>query len=215
MLSIQRRSSVGAGGACNLTVRSKDGPAASGRQLSSHASRLLKFSCRSRVGGSLKNQPRNESTSYWIRCLREKDTKTTRAAFVNDLLEPQTMEPPVAFSNWPECGGSVVSKVDGSSLVLHCTVCSWEVATTNQHHPAFDRTAYSVFVSAPTLERGRLIAVLAAELGLGIAEARRLVDNGDPIASKANASEVYRLDKTLRPLGIMLCTEPSFPWPLT
>jgi hypothetical protein len=119
-----------------------------------------------------------------------------------------------AASRCPECGAPVASVVDGMSLVLRCTACEWSVATTNRNHPAWDETPYSVFVSAPALERTKLIAVLAAELGLSVADARSLIDEGRPIAINVNAPEVYRLDRKLRPRGVVLSTKPSFPWPL-
>ena len=33
--------------------------------------------------------------------------------------------------NCPDCGGDLDNRVNGSSLVVHCTQCAWSVATTN------------------------------------------------------------------------------------
>lgn len=118
------------------------------------------------------------------------------------------------MSACPECGGVCVSIVDGSSLVLRCTCCEWSVATTNHDHPAFDQTPYAVLVTAPTLERRTFVAVLAAESGLRISDARSIVDESRPIATNVSATEVYRLHRLLHPRGIVLTTEPAFPWSL-
>ncbi|MCL2636427.1 MAG: hypothetical protein FWD50_07380 [Betaproteobacteria bacterium] len=114
----------------------------------------------------------------------------------------------------PECNAATVWFEEGLSAGHRCIACEWCVVTTNHNHPAFDKTTYSVHVAPLGIDRTKLIALLAIELALPIRDARTLVDRANPIAKEINATEVYRLDKKLRPHGIGLSISPAFPWPL-
>ncbi len=110
----------------------------------------------------------------------------------------------------PNCSGVLASATSGLSLVVSCSDCDWAVATTNHNHPAFDRTRYTVFVDAFTLDRKKAIAILAVELNLSLAMARRVVDTGLPIATDVLANEVFGLDHRLRRRGFEIKTDPPF-----
>ena len=114
----------------------------------------------------------------------------------------------------PDCGGILVSETSGLSLVVRCCRCDWAVATTNHNHPAFDRTRYTVFINAHALDRKKAIAILAVELNLSLAMARRVVDTGLPIATEVHTVEVFDLDRRFRRRGFEIKTDPAFPWQL-
>lgn len=103
----------------------------------------------------------------------------------------------------PSCGGDLSNREEGSTLIVECGACGWNVATTNYNLPLWDTTPYDVYVYVPDGALNQAAATLAVVVGKPAI-----------MLQGAKAPDVIRLANTVRDLGIQLRTEPLFPWPL-
>jgi hypothetical protein len=115
----------------------------------------------------------------------------------------------------PKCHAELRSREEGLSYILECVRGDWSVATTNENVPAFDETKYSVWVEIGQLERPKVIATIAVSFGIGSRDARSIVDHGLPLEKDVLAVRVLEISSVLRSKGLVIRTEPPFPWPLS
>lgn len=124
------------------------------------------------------------------------------------------MANPDHSTDCPSCGESLSNRDEGSTLIVECGACGWNVATTNYNLPLWDATPYDVYVCVPDGALNQAAATLAAVVGRPAIKVRGCLADNQPMLQGAKAPDVIRLANTVRDLGIQLRTEPLFPWSL-
>jgi len=115
----------------------------------------------------------------------------------------------------PKCGGQLGGfPQDDACAGIRCLSCDYAVVTTNHNRPSFDPTPYDVWVDVGATDRLSVIAAVANALCIGVVAARQMLDAGSPVARGVNASEVQRLARLFRGLGLGVRVSPPFRWPL-
>jgi hypothetical protein len=96
--------------------------------------------------------------------------------------------------------------------VIICENCGWSVATTNYETPGWDRTRYTIHLTAPESVRLTVIAKLSVLLGMRAIEMKQMLHANLPIAGNLSATDVQRLRTVLMSMDVGLSISPPFPW---
>ncbi|GAJ91943.1 hypothetical protein A6U85_14550 [Agrobacterium sp. 13-626] len=112
----------------------------------------------------------------------------------------------------PECGQELTIWVQGMSLNVTCNNCGWTVATTNRDHAAFDETTYTVRLDRADRLRSKTILDVSTVLGIGVIQARLVVDQDLPVAQAVTATSAMLLRDAFVKRGLQVVVEPPLPW---
>lgn len=120
----------------------------------------------------------------------------------------------LAEGRCPSCGGEMAGEERGLSYVLACKSCQWNVATTNYHHPAWDKTAYEIWIAGPVHDSEHALRDICDLWHVNHSEAKRILYGQSPAECGVSVWRVYLMFERCAVCGLKVKTKPDFPWNL-
>ncbi len=114
----------------------------------------------------------------------------------------------------PVCGGDVSGREAGLSYVLRCHSCNWSIASTNRHHPAWDKNLYDIWVEAHSTDEAQALADIAHLWHVDANEARSILQGQLPAERGAAVERVFNVYERAAVCGLKVRIKPDFEWNL-
>ena len=115
-----------------------------------------------------------------------------------------------ATDRCPECGGELAARQKGSTLTVFCQLCPWCVATTNIPAIRTDMTKYEIRITGGDVHKKEHIKTVAAIAVVNFLEARKLLQEKEPVIFAGRAVKVAEARDALRAVGIACSITPEF-----
>ena len=113
----------------------------------------------------------------------------------------------------PICGNKLIEEVEGSSLIIKCTKCDYNVATSNINLIYEDETIYTVTIEKGNSVKMAVITTLKSITGLSTSKMLKFIKAGCPYDLYAGkAVEVKELKSKLESADIKFSIKPNFQW---
>lgn len=113
----------------------------------------------------------------------------------------------------PVCGGKLIQKIDGSSLVIKCSDCDYNVATSDISLIYEDETQYTVTIENGNNVQIDTITTLKNILNLSTTEVVNIIKNACPyVLFVGNAVDVNEIKTKLEMSNIKFSISPKFKW---
>lgn len=113
-----------------------------------------------------------------------------------------------------ECGAALLSRRQGLSYLLRCSMCDWALVTTYPHPSLLDKVVYSVFVTSLGGDPARSLIFLNRRFTHGIARTRALFSRGESFLCQGYAHQVWKEARELRSESVPFRIESQFPYDL-
>lgn len=114
--------------------------------------------------------------------------------------------------NCPECGASTEVIREGRTVGTRCTRCNWSVVTTYIPPIEQDATVYSVRITSGDPHDRQQLMLIAQLAGCNFLQARKLMQEKEPIVFQGRASQVLAVKQSLRSANLTIAIEPDFNW---
>ncbi len=112
----------------------------------------------------------------------------------------------------PECGGLTQVLREGLTLGLSCTRCTWSVVSTCIPEIQLDYTSYEVRVGGGDYRNRPQIKLVADISGVNFLEARKLLQQTEPLIFSGRAVDVVPVREALNRAGLVCTITPEFRW---
>jgi hypothetical protein len=115
-------------------------------------------------------------------------------------------------SSCPQCGGPTEVRQKGFTRGLYCTRCDWAVVHTEIPQINLDTTLYEVRIRDGDYGNREHVKVVADISGVNFLEARRLLQQREPVVFRGQAIDVVPVRESLKSAGILFTISPEFRW---
>lgn len=113
--------------------------------------------------------------------------------------------------NCEKCGKEMISRVDGSSLVIECPNCGWNIVTTYIEPVYEDQKTYRLLVLPGNPSTKPVLSAVSKAAGVNFLGAKPIIENGGCIFEGA-ALEIVEKKHLLDEALIAYAIEPDFPY---
>ena len=112
----------------------------------------------------------------------------------------------------PKCGASTEVIKEGRTVGTRCTNCSWSVVTTYIPPIEQDATKYAVRITSGDPHNQRQVMLIAQLTGCNFLQARKLIQEKEPIVFKGRAPQALAVKQSLIDANFAVAIEPDFKW---
>lgn len=112
----------------------------------------------------------------------------------------------------PQCASPTEQIREGRVSGTRCPKCGWSVVTTETDAIDRDASTYQVRVRHSDFHNETQVKTVARLAGINFLQARRLLQEEDPIVFQGGAREVLRVKAELDQAHLLHSITPSFNW---
>ena len=110
----------------------------------------------------------------------------------------------------PNCGNELISKVVGSTLLVHCSKCDFSIATTHLDPIFEDERIYEIYLSDGNRITRENYFLIQSLTNMNMPEVKKLFENTPYLLFKGGATEVKELKEKLDERNVKYYIKPDF-----
>lgn len=111
-----------------------------------------------------------------------------------------------------KCGATMVSRVEGSSLVAECPNCKWNVATSHVDPIYEDRNVFSLSILPNNALSKPVLSIISKMAGVNYLGAKIIAENGQENIFEGEAPAIYEKKELLDKASISYSIKPDYPY---
>lgn len=112
----------------------------------------------------------------------------------------------------PNCGNELISDIIGSTLLVRCSKCDFNIATTHLDSIFEDENIYEIYLSDGNKITKENYFLVQSLTNMNMPQILKLFENTPYLLFKGHASEVKELKDQLDEKNIKYYIKPDFPY---
>lgn len=111
-----------------------------------------------------------------------------------------------------KCGTVMASRIEGSSLVVECPHCKWNVTTSHIDPIYEDRNVFSLSILPNNALSRTVLSTISKMAGVNYLGAKTIAENGQENIFEGDAPAIYEKKKLLDEASISYSIKPEYPY---